>query len=66
MGDGLTDEITNAVTAALDPVHELVDPRATLLKDLDESLKSEKDHDKRRGITTAMMRLRTDMKLAEK
>ncbi|HZR17960.1 MAG TPA: hypothetical protein VFE51_11625 [Verrucomicrobiae bacterium] len=64
MGDRLTDEITNAVTAALDPVHELVDPRANLLNDLNESLQSEKDNEKRRGIISAMMRIRADMKVA--
>ena len=44
---------TNTVSASI---------RETLLSDLNESLRSEKDHERRRGILTAMMRIRTGMK----
>ena len=65
MGDGLTDELTNDVVAVLEPVYELTDVRTNLLTDLNESFKSDKDFDNFRGIITATIRLRNDMKLQE-
>lgn len=62
LGDKLTDELTSEIIAALEPVNDIAASRANIITELNDTLRSEKDIERRRGILKAMIRVRNSMK----